>query len=209
MNIPVVLLSESFLASFIGARDDLSLVESRPRMLAFNVFLQLSLAGALSVTEWAVGMFLFYVVLQLGVGCEALVDSTSVGIDTGQCAVRTEESWEAVYAVFMLAQTSCAVESSATCFGGYGVDVCTRVWSKFEMVGTDVSLEGLVLAKRFVARWIGCAFESVLSFMRLYMSAKSCSRQEILCTAFPIASVRSFIGVGCFDVLSQVFLIAV
>jgi hypothetical protein len=118
--------------------------------------------------------------MQLGVGCEAEVDGTSVGVDTKKRAVGTEESWEAVYAVFMLAETSCAVKSSVAWFGGYGVDICTRVRSKFEVVGTDVSLECLMLAKSLVARWIGCAFESVLPFMRLYMSAKSCSCQETL-----------------------------
>lgn len=127
--------------------------------------------------------------LELGVGCEAEMDGTSVRMDPGECAIGTEESGEPMHAVFMLAETGCTVESSITCFRSNGVDVRTRVRSELEVIGADVALEGVMFSECLVARWIDCASESIVAFMCFYVAPKSCCSQETLRTPLPIAPI--------------------
>lgn len=104
MDVTIVLLSESFVASFIGARDLLALLKSRSRMLSLNMLLQFSLTRTFSVAEWAIGVFLLDMVLKFSVGREAEMDGTSVCVDAGQCAIGAKISGETMHAIFMLAE---------------------------------------------------------------------------------------------------------
>lgn len=72
-------------------------------MLTLDMFLQFSLAGTFLLAKCTVGMFFLDVILELCVGREAKVYSTSVWIDTRVGAIGTEETWEAMHTVLMFA----------------------------------------------------------------------------------------------------------
>lgn len=62
------------------------------------------------------------------------------------------------------------------------------------MVGTNVSLEGLMFPKCLVARGKFGASESVVALVCLYMSFKPRVCQEALRTSFPVARIRPLMG---------------
>ena len=47
------------------------------------------------------------------------------------------------------------------------------------MIGADVSLKCLMLAKGLVARGVGCASEAVMAQVCFLVSSETCCRQEI------------------------------
>lgn len=77
------------------------------------------------------------------------------------------------------------------------------------MVGADMSLEGLVLAKGLLARWIVFASESLVALMGSDMSSKTSSCEKTLGTLLPRTLVLSFVGVRAFDVCLQMLVLEI
>lgn len=81
MDITVVLLGKSFVASFVGAMDLFALLKSTPRMLSLDMLVKFSLARAFPIAEWAIGVFFLDMVLKFGVGRKAKMNGTSICVD--------------------------------------------------------------------------------------------------------------------------------
>jgi hypothetical protein len=78
VDLEVSWLGELFVAAKIGTRNLLSLLQGLPGMLAVNMALQLSLAGASQVAEWTIGMLLLHVRLKLSICSKTKTDGCPI-----------------------------------------------------------------------------------------------------------------------------------
>ena len=73
-------------------------------------------------------------ILELGIGRKAKVNSTSVEVHARYRAIRAKELREAMNSVFMLVKSNRAIESSVTRLRSGGIDMSTWVGRKLEVI---------------------------------------------------------------------------
>jgi len=114
-----------------------------------------------------------------------------------------------VGSLYVFSQTARTVKARLADGAGDKVEHSARIGSQFEVVGADMSLEGLVFAESLVAGWVRCASKSLMAFVSCFVTFQSSSCQEALCAAREIAGVGAFMLVRAFDVLREVLLLHV
>lgn len=138
----------------------------------------------------------------MGGGGEGEVFGGPVGVElVGEGAGCADELGGEVESFYVLAETDCAVESGVAGFLGDWVDVCAWEGSEFEMIGSNMALECLMLAEGLVAAWISCTPEAIMARVCLFVSSKSCARQEAFVASLPIANPFSLLRVCALDML--------
>lgn len=106
---------------------------------------------------------------------------------------------------FMLAQTDRAIKPSIALLIGERVDKSTWKGGEFEVVGSDMTLEGLMLAESFITTRISRTSVTLVALVSLLMSSESRSSQEALVTSFPITNPFPLLSMRAFNVLLQMF----
>jgi hypothetical protein len=94
-----------------------------------------------------------------------------------------------VDALFVLAETNCSIKSKIAGLTRDRIDIDTGIWSEFEMFGTDMALESLMLPEGLVAWWVRCTPKSLMPFVRLFVSLETSRCEKTLVAALPITMI--------------------
>lgn len=192
-------LGELLLAALECALDRLAVLNGQAGVVDLHVLVELVLAGEFDLAEDAINMFVSDVGLEENLCGEANWLSTLAVWCVGGCfgtfvAPKPDFS---MLAIGMSLQCICRVVGAAAAFSD--AEECLLA----QVLGANVSLQRVMLAKRHVATFVAPASVSLFSFVDQGMASQLRACGEAPSAARLLAHVLSLLGVGADDVLLQ------